>query len=787
MLVAQLDSLPPPPGSAADSAVTDSTFQDTLGKGVSVVKFKADTIIFYADTKEVLLLHNALIEYGDIKVFSDSIRFSTSNRQLSAYKQVRFLSTNDSVVGSHMVYDVESKKGVMEGGSTQIDNGYCYGQGIWLVRENTLHVTNGYYTTCEHKNPHYDFYGPELKVILDDMVIARPVFLRVFKIPVLAAPFWYLPIGSSRKSGFLPFQLSHNNVEGWFIKKARYYWVINDYMDALFSADIMTRTGIKPGAVVNWVWGPKDAPYLSGGVNGSYINELQTGYKRWEFHLTDRTKIPDGTSISANINFASDGTYKLDYLDNPDSTPVVLDQTTQSDISISRSIFGRPVSLSASRTDNLKDSTYTMKLPNFNLSWPAVNLWDFFSISFGSFNVDNSYSRAVVRVPDTISGDSVSTLVDSRTTAFSQPLSLSWAYTLLGAYTFSQSWGAGQSLTLTQDSIIRGGSYSLSNSVRTTLYRLFNLPIQGTKGLLHTVTPSLTYSITPATGLIYPWLAYPRFDTSLASHTVSMSVGQSFQTKLRSRSDTTAFNKKTLLDLGTNISYDLKTNIFSPVSATINLPSGLPISAYGSVSYDLYNHNTKFTAYSSVQFEDIIFPLLGLKNKTANDTSGRDSAYNISPPGDTTTTDTTVSDSSSLDSLKTVPKKEEETYVDRLVKSTLSLTYNWGVTLTESGTQSPTDMLVFSSDIYLPLDFEVLLKASANFGTPQSDWRNYILSPSLTLIKGLHCWEALVEVKPKSGVVSLNPDSLEWNFYLRIKELPDIEIGTKLFERLGGG
>lgn len=139
----------------------------------------------------------------------------------------------------------------------------------------------------------------------------------------------------------------------------------------------MTRTGIKPGAVVNWVWGPKDAPYLSGGVNGSYINELQTGYKRWEFHLTDQTKIPDGTSISANINFVSDGTYKLDYLDNPDSTPVVLDQTTQSDISISRSIFGRPVSLSASRRDSLTNSTYSMTLPAFSLGWPTVNLWDF--------------------------------------------------------------------------------------------------------------------------------------------------------------------------------------------------------------------------------------------------------------------------------------------------------------------------------------------------------------------------------------------------------------------------
>jgi hypothetical protein len=783
LLFAQPETLPSPGTSLSDSVTADTTFQDTLNKGVSIVTFRADTVIFYAENKEVLLLHDAWIKYGNIKVYSDSIRFSTQKRRLSAYKNVKFMSTNDSVVGSHMVYDVESKKGVMEEGKTQIEKGFCYGHGIWLVRENTLHVTNGYYTTCDHNPPHYDFYGQELKVILDDMVIARPVFLRVFKVPVLAAPFWYLPIGKDRKSGFLPFQLSYNATEGWFIKQARYYWVISDYMDALFSADVMTRTGIKPGVLVNWLWGPHGAEYLSGSMSGDYINEIRTKRRRWKINLSDRTSIPDGTAITADINLTSDGNYKYQYSDNPDSTPVILDQTTQSNISVSRSIFGRPVSLTASRTDDLKNSTYSMTLPSFNLSWPTLNLLDFFTLSFSSFSINNQYNRTI----DTVLGDSTKIFADSRTTTFSQPLSLSWAYTFFGAYTFSQSWGAGQSLTLTQDSIIRGGSYSLTNSFGTTFYRLFAFPIPRTKGLLHTVTPSVSYSITPATGQIYPWLVYPRFDTTLSSHTVSLSVGQSFQTKIRSRSDTTVFNKQTLLNLGTGIGYNLRTGSLYPLTASLSLPSGLPLYVSATMSYNLYSGTTALGANTYVQFDEIIFSLLGLKKGSTHDTSSKDSTFSISPTVDTSMQDTTVTDTAALDSLRTKPKKDEETYIDRLVKSRLSVGYIWGTSLSTSGVESRRHMLDFRTDVYLPLDLEVVLGASANFSEPKADWRNYILAPSLSVIKGLHCWEAVVEVKPKSGVIFLDPDSLEWNFYLRIKELPDIEIGTKLFERLTGG
>lgn len=750
---------------------TDTTFKDTLKAGVSTVEFEADTVIFYADTKEVLLLHNAEVRYGEIKVYSDSIRFSTRKKQLSAYKNVRFFSGRDSVIGSWMRYDVETKKGCMEDGHTQIEKGFFYGQGIWLVEENTLHITNGYYTTCAHEKPHYDFFGFELKVFLNDMVIARPLLFRLGKLPVLAAPFWYVPIGSERKSGLLPFQLSYNSTEGFYLKKARYYWAANDYMDALFSADIMTRTGIKPGLNVNWAWGPKAAEYLSGSFIGSYINELETGRRRWEIHLADMTKIPDGTSISADINFKSDGTFSYDYLDNPDSTPVVLDQTSTSNVSISRSIFTRPVSIAASRTDSLNDSTYTMTLPSLNLSWPTLNLWEIFSLSFGSFSLSNSYNHGKRWIVDTLSGDSSRYWFDERKTSFDQPLSLSWAYTFFGAYTFSQSWSAGQNLTLTQDTLIRGGNYSLNNSLGTTLYRLFGVNTLGMKGLLHSVSPSINYSITPKVGQIYPWLAYPRFDTIFAGHSVSLSVSQSFQTKLRSKTDTTSFTKQTLLNLGTDISYNLLSDSLSPVSASISLPGGLPLTASGGASFNVYNGNYSLNADLTAQLDRIIFPLIGIKPKEENHD---------------TTQDTTIRDTTSQFTTVKPDTLEKETFGQRFAKSTFYIRYNWGLQSVNGNIIPEDNMLAFNTSIYLPLEFQINFQTQANFSENKKYWYQYLLAPHLSVIKGLHCWEAAIEIGPKSGTITLDPADLDWSFYLRIKELPDFEISTKLFKSLTG-
>ncbi len=766
------------------------TYSDSLAGGVSEVHFGADSVIFYTDTKDVLLLHNGYVTYGEMTVYADSIRFSTSDRMLSAYKGAKLISSGDSLIGQTLHYGVESHKGVMEQGRTQIQEGYFSGQGVWLVEENVIHITRGYYTTCERYPPHYDFYGSQLKVILNDMVIAKPILLRIGKIPVLAAPFWYLPIGNDRKSGLLPFKFGRSDDDGWFAKEIRYYWVTNDYSEVLFGLDIMTYKGFRPGVNFNWLYGPSGAEYLSGGCYVNYINEIDTRHRRWTFGLNNTSLIPDGTKLFANINFSSDQYYVLDYMDDQDSLTQVLDLTrrTRSDVSISRKLLGRSASLSVSREDNLETGEYDMTLPKFNFSWPTASLWDFFTINFSSFSVTNTYNHDLSVIVDTL-GDTTTSFADTRTTSFSQPLSMSWSYSLLGAYRFNQSWNAGQYLTWTQDSLIRDASYSLTNSFSTTLSRIFGIYILGMNGMLHSIDPSISYSITPAKQVIHPWVVYPRFDTTLAGHRVNLSIAQSFQAKFRSSSDSTKFKKQNLLNLSTGIGYNLLTDSLTPLTAGIDLPHGLPVTAGFDITYNLYTDDFTLNTSASAQLDKLIFPLFGWRKKGfAKDTIPWDSLgieY-----GDTATYDSIMKaqppDSVVLaEDMLYHPHEERETFVEAFSQSKIYLEDQWKAATDSLGELTGVDHMVSTRmQLFFPYAFEVNMSVSTNLSEPKSAWQDYVANYNLSIVKGLHCWEAVFELSPGTGT-SLTLDNLEWDLYVRIKALPEIRFGEGMFERLG--
>lgn len=792
----------------SDTLPMDSVYQDSIA-GISRVDFKGDTVIYYRYTRDVVMLHNAEVKYGDVRVTSDSIRFSTTDRILTAYKGARLRAASDSVIGDEMSYAVETQKGVMYRGRTRIDKGFFYGQGIWLVEDDVLYINRGYYTTCERYPPHYDFYGLQLKVLVDDMVISRPIFLRLGRVPVLAAPFWYLPIGRDRKSGFMPFKFGNNESQGWFMKMVRYYWVPNDYTDATFSVDIMSRKGIQPGVEFNWLYGPQGSEYARGGFRGRYIPELDTRKRRWEFYLNNSSQFADGTRLTADLEFKSDARYTLDYLEDTDSLLVYLDQTTYSSASLSRKILGRSVSLSGDRSDNLTDSTWNMTLPRFSFSWPTLNPLDFFTVSFGSFSVSNQYRNDEYWSVDSL-GDS--SRVVSRVTGFSQPLSASWSYKFFGAYTFSQSWSAGQNLawktdSLGSDTLIRGGNYSLSNKLSTTFFRIFGIYDLGMNGVLHSVEPSVTHRITPRIATVQPWVVYPRFDTTLAAHEVTFNVTQTLQTKLRSRVDTSTFTKQELVVLGTGTSYDLLADSLRSIVTTVNLPTGLPVDASMSFTYDHYNDfnlsndSVRLSASVGVNLDQIVFPLLGWEprgRRTPEDTGGlADTLSQEEYPGfDTldlsqadslaadTTFDRTPTDTLAADSLLH-PHPERESFVRRFSKSRLSIGDIWTLSGDWNGLETRSHMLTTYADLYFPFETQLRLNLGFNFSQPSGRFEDYITSYSMSLIKGLHCWEAVFEVRP-SNALSWNLDSLEWNVYVRIKELPDIEIGKGLIEQFRG-
>ena len=280
----------------ADTTAADSARRD-------IIYYGGKRVIFFAKSEEVVLLDSAWVRYGEMSVHSDSIHYDVKQHQLSAHADVLFTSGSENITGNLLRYDVDSRKGLMRTAYTSVEDGFFRADEIWLVRERVLDARGGSYTTCDREHPHYVFYGPRVKLFMDDVAIAEPMVFKLFNTPLLAAPFWMVPVASKRKSGLLTFKVGNSSTEGFYSKNIGYYWVINDYSDMTFYADVMTKRGLQSRVEAVYVV----TPYATGNINGSYIREWDTQRRRYSVSATHRSeRFLLGSELDAKLDLTSD-------------------------------------------------------------------------------------------------------------------------------------------------------------------------------------------------------------------------------------------------------------------------------------------------------------------------------------------------------------------------------------------------------------------------------------------------------------------------------------------------
>lgn len=209
-----------------------------------------------------------------------------------------------------------------------------------------------------------------------------------------------------------------------------------------------------------------------------------------------------------------------------------------------------------------------------------------------------------------------------------------------------------------------------------------------------------------------------------------------------------------------------------------------------SVGYYVYTDSFTLSTSVSARIDDIVFPMLGWrKGRRETLLSEEDSLWGEDTLGwgqplweDTSAfpapgLDSLPSDSLAPDSL---PTEEKETFIERFSESRLSVQDSW--------TMDGVHMLTLSTSLYLPWETELRLNLGTNLSKDEDkeNWQDYIANYNLSLVKGLHCWEAVFEVKPNDPT-DLSLANLDWSLYVRIKALPEIRFGEGMFEQFTGG
>jgi lipopolysaccharide assembly outer membrane protein LptD (OstA) len=707
-----------------------------------IVYYSSKNIVYYPKQELVILLDSAKVSYGDVVVDADSIEYDLKTKTLSAFKNVVFVTGSEKVDGNKLHYNLDTKRGFMRDAQTTVENGFVDGKEIWLVKEKTLHIRDGYYTTCDHDPPHYYFYSSKSRVLLNNTAITGPVVLKIFGIPCAAAPFWFFPISKQRKSGLLPFKFGQSNTDGLYAKGVAYYLVINDYADMTFMLDVMQKKGFQPKLEAIYIVNP----FASGQIYTSYIRETQTKRQRYSINAKHRSQFLFGSNLDAYIDYQSDNTYLPDYAENEVQW---LKKEIYSQVSLTRDFkrVGRTSLLVENRQD-FEKLTREWKLPSIGISFYRLPLAGNWSLSPGiSFaNTEKKYDstgtnpRVRLHTSRSVSGRLSFNHPKTFLGAFDLPINLNYqtvrdeyvdsmtnkSEQISGGTGFSTSQTIFQTLNFSEavsynhsiffrDSAPADVEYNFTLNSNLTLFRLFEIGFLGIDNIMHRVMPSLSYNITPQTKHSGIW-GMPRFDTIPKSSNIGFSVNNLFQGKAKKSGD-----KRDIAVVLLNTNYDVQTRNLSPISLNSDLyllsQTNLNLLTNISLSLPWWSDNRlRFT----------------LDNMTINSSF----FYNF---------------------IKTDTITNNEQGIRISLNHLLSYTAEGTRLLVQSN-------MVNGTISVIPKAWRFDLSAGINLKEAQ-----LITNYSITVYKDLHCWEAIVD---------FNKFGAQWayDFKVRIKKIPDLSF-----------
>ena len=281
---------------------------------IKTVAYSADSMVFYPETRDIILIGSTSVDYQDMSLEADTVRFFSSDNIVWASGDPVLFEGNESVHGEEMVYNLRSRQGRVFSAASRYEFGYYGGEEITRISPTEYNLVNATFTTSEADPPHYYFFCPKMKVFPENKAIARPVYMYVYDTRILYIPFWVFPIRRGRNSGFTIPKFGQTSRDGRFLRDIGYYWGFSDYIDLLLSMDIMEKTRF----VLEFRERHRLRYVHDGNVRGEWRREFQTQRDRWLLFGQHVHQFPDDLTARFQGEFISDNSYLSETQQSPE-------------------------------------------------------------------------------------------------------------------------------------------------------------------------------------------------------------------------------------------------------------------------------------------------------------------------------------------------------------------------------------------------------------------------------------------------------------------------------------
>jgi hypothetical protein len=379
-----------------NKAVDDSIRLDSINRkksnGIDApVKYAAqDSLVYDAKGKVAHLFGKASVQYETMDLQSERIYMSldssivhatgVTDTAKNAKKHLTgtpvFKMGQDTYESDTMAFNFKTKKGLINNVTTQQEEGYLTSQLSKRNDNGDIYLQHGRYTTCDKSHPDFYIALSRAKVRPGKDVVFGPAYLVVADVPLpFAIPYGFFPFTKSYSSGFIMPSYGDENDRGFYLRDGGYYFAVSDLWDLKLLGEIYTKGSWGFSAASNY----RKRYKYSGNFLFSY-QDTQTGDKgmpdytrqesfkiQWS-HRQDSKANPFNT-LSASVNFAT-SSYERNNLNSMYNPQTMTQSTRTSSVSWSTTLssIGMSISSTANLSQNMRDSSIALTLPDLNIS-----------------------------------------------------------------------------------------------------------------------------------------------------------------------------------------------------------------------------------------------------------------------------------------------------------------------------------------------------------------------------------------------------------------------------------
>lgn len=400
-------------------------------EGYRSTRYASDSLTFFAQTREIALTGDALVEREGMTLEADSVRFLQAACALLASGEPKVFEQGTVLIGEQMSYDTCLRQGLVREALTNFEQ-----SGVdWYLRGGLgidsaavrLYAGDGEITSCDLADPHYHFQAGRVKWVSNSILVARPAKLYVRDVPVLWLPFLFQDMRQGRRTGLLTPRFGINDIvrpnEGYrrHITNVGFYFVLNDYLDFQASLDWFARTSVSLNGQLQYRWLNR---FIDGGISVSRIFESSAegsgGRTATQLSWNHQQSFNQRTRLSANVQFATSSSV----LEENSIDPAYQISTLQSSVNFSKQMDWGSLNMGGRASQDLSNDEVQITFPQVAFTPVPISIGGALTWS-PSFNLNTQRNlnqrRGTIPVPplDGVEQPLDTLFVDNRTTTFS--------------------------------------------------------------------------------------------------------------------------------------------------------------------------------------------------------------------------------------------------------------------------------------------------------------------------------------------------------------------------------